>query len=112
MIVFGRLKYMFQDLPDYFTVLDEKNKDLYDLYKNNIVGSPSIIFQTSSTRTGRTLLFCILVGFQVLTITKTRSQVGDNVEKLQLETSPVPVETAVGTVPTRTSRGWFQHGEI
>jgi hypothetical protein len=38
------LKYIFQDLPDYFTVLDEKNKDLYDLYKNNIVGSPSIIF--------------------------------------------------------------------
>jgi G:T-mismatch repair DNA endonuclease (very short patch repair protein) len=38
------LKYMFQDLPDYFTVPDEKNKDLYDLYKNNIVGGPSIVF--------------------------------------------------------------------
>jgi hypothetical protein len=30
------LKYMFQDLPDYFTLPDEKNKDLYDLCKNNI----------------------------------------------------------------------------
>jgi hypothetical protein len=38
------LKYMFQDFPDYFTLPDEKNKDLYDLYKNNI-----------ATRTGRTL---------------------------------------------------------
>ena len=38
------LKYMFQDLPDYFTVPDEKNKDLYDLYKNNIFGGLSIIF--------------------------------------------------------------------
>jgi hypothetical protein len=34
---------MFQDLPDYFTLPDEKNKDLYDLYKNNIVGGPSIV---------------------------------------------------------------------
>ena len=33
------LKYMFQDLPDYFTVPNEKNKDLYDLYKNNIIGA-------------------------------------------------------------------------
>ena len=38
------LKYMFQDLPDYFTLQDEKNKDLYQLYKNNIVGGPSIVF--------------------------------------------------------------------
>jgi hypothetical protein len=38
------LKYMFQDLSDYFTVPDEKNKDLYDLYKNDIVGVPSIVF--------------------------------------------------------------------
>ena len=38
------LKYMFQDLPDYFTLPDEKNKDLYQLYKNNIVGGPSILF--------------------------------------------------------------------
>jgi hypothetical protein len=34
---------MFQELPDYFTVSDEKNKDLYDLCKNNIVGGPSIV---------------------------------------------------------------------
>jgi hypothetical protein len=26
------------------TLPDEKNKDLYDLYKNNIVGGPSIVF--------------------------------------------------------------------
>ena len=38
------LKYMFQDLPDYFTVPDEKKKDLNDLYKNNIVSSTSIVF--------------------------------------------------------------------
>jgi hypothetical protein len=38
------LRYMFQDLPDYFTLPDEKNKDLYELYKNNIVGGPSIVF--------------------------------------------------------------------
>jgi hypothetical protein len=38
------LKYMFQDLPDYFPVQDEKNKDVYDLYKNSIVGGPSIVF--------------------------------------------------------------------
>ena len=34
----------FQDLPDYLTLPDEKNKDLYQLYKNNIVGGPSIVF--------------------------------------------------------------------
>ena len=38
------LKYMFQDLPDYLTVPDEKNKYLYDLYKKNTVVGPSIIF--------------------------------------------------------------------
>jgi len=38
------LKYMFQDLPSYFTIPNEKNKDLYQLYKNNIVGGPSIVF--------------------------------------------------------------------
>jgi hypothetical protein len=60
------LKYMFQDLPDYFPVQDEKNKDVYDLYKNSIVGGPSIVFHRyhekdktfiptrSSTRTERT----------------------------------------------------------
>ena len=36
------LKYMFKDLPDFLTVPDERNKYLYDLYKNNIVGG--IIF--------------------------------------------------------------------
>ena len=38
------LKYMFQDLPSYFTIPNEKNKDLYQLFKNNIVGGPSIVF--------------------------------------------------------------------
>jgi len=38
------LKYMFHDLPSYFTVPNEKNKDLYQLFKNNIVGGPSIVF--------------------------------------------------------------------
>jgi hypothetical protein len=38
------LKYMFHDLPDYFTVPDEKNKDMYDLYRNSIVGGQSIVF--------------------------------------------------------------------
>jgi hypothetical protein len=38
------LKYMFQDLPDYFTLPDERNKNLYQLYKNNIVVGPSIVF--------------------------------------------------------------------
>ena len=38
------LKDMFQDLPDYFTLPNEKNTELYQLYKNNIVGGPSIVF--------------------------------------------------------------------
>ena len=38
------LKYMFQNLPSYFTVPNEKNKDLYQLFKNNIVGGLSIVF--------------------------------------------------------------------
>ena len=38
------LKYMFQDLPDYFTLPEERNKNLYQLYKNNIVVGPSIVF--------------------------------------------------------------------
>jgi hypothetical protein len=41
------LKYMFQDLPDYSTLPDEKNKDLYDLCKNNIVGGPRIVFHNA-----------------------------------------------------------------
>jgi hypothetical protein len=39
-----QLKYMFQDLPDYFTLPDEKNKDMYDLCKNSIVGGPRVVF--------------------------------------------------------------------
>ena len=35
---------MFQNLPDYFTLPNEKNKDLYQLYKNSIVGGPIIVF--------------------------------------------------------------------
>jgi hypothetical protein len=35
---------MFQYLPDYFTLPDEKNKDLYDLYKNGIVGARTSCF--------------------------------------------------------------------
>lgn len=38
------LKYMFQDLPFYFTLATEKYKDVYHLLKNNIVGGPSIVF--------------------------------------------------------------------
>ena len=40
------LLYMFNDLPEktYFTIFNEKNKDLHDLVKQNIVGGPSIIF--------------------------------------------------------------------
>ena len=38
------LKYMFQGLTDYFTLPDEKNKDLYHLLNDNIVGGPSIVF--------------------------------------------------------------------
>ena len=40
------LLYLFNDLPEktYFTIFNEKNKDLHDLVKENIVGGPSIIF--------------------------------------------------------------------
>ena len=40
------LLYLFNDLPEktYFTIFNEKNKDLQDLVKDNIVGGPSIIF--------------------------------------------------------------------
>ena len=36
----------------------------------------------------------------------------DDEEREREETSPIPVETAVGTIPTRTPRGRFQYGEI
>ena len=40
------LLYLFNGLPEktYFTIFNEKNKDLHDLVKDNIVGGPSIIF--------------------------------------------------------------------
>ena len=38
------LKTMFDGLRDYFALLDEKNNDLYEMYKNNIVSGPSIVF--------------------------------------------------------------------
>jgi hypothetical protein len=45
------LKYMFQDLPDYFTLPDEKNKDLYDLCKNNLVGALASCFIVTTRKT-------------------------------------------------------------
>lgn len=40
------LKYLFEFLDDetYFSLFNEKNKDLYDLFKENNTGGPSIIF--------------------------------------------------------------------
>ena len=40
------LLYLFNALPEktYFTIFNEKNKDLHDLVKDNIIGGPSIIF--------------------------------------------------------------------
>ena len=40
------LLYLFNDLPEktYFTIFNDKNKDLHDLVKDNICGGPSIIF--------------------------------------------------------------------
>ena len=40
------LLYLFNDLPEktYFTIFNEKHKDLHDLVKDNICGGPSIIF--------------------------------------------------------------------
>ena len=45
------LKYMFQDLPDYFTVPDEKNKDMYDLYKTSIIGARASCFIVTTRKT-------------------------------------------------------------
>ena len=41
------LLYLFNDLPEktYFTIFNEKNKDLHQLVKDGIVGGPSIVFQ-------------------------------------------------------------------
>ena len=40
------LLYLFNDLPEktYFSIFNEKHKDLHDLVKDNICGGPSIIF--------------------------------------------------------------------
>lgn len=38
------MKYLFQDLPVYFTLPNEKYKDVYRMLKDNIVGGPSIVF--------------------------------------------------------------------
>ena len=38
------MKYLFSDLDCYFTLFNEKDKDLYYTMKDNIVGGPSIIF--------------------------------------------------------------------
>ena len=40
------LLYLFNDLPEktYFTIFNEKNKDFHNLFKDNIIGGPSIIF--------------------------------------------------------------------
>ena len=38
------MQYLFQDLDQYFTLVDESNEDLFWLIKNGIVGGPSIIF--------------------------------------------------------------------
>ena len=40
------LLYLFNDLPEktYFAIFNEKNKDLHDLVKDNIIGGPSIMF--------------------------------------------------------------------
>ena len=40
------LLYLFNDLPEknYFTIFTEKNKDLHNLVKDNVVGGPSLSF--------------------------------------------------------------------
>ena len=40
------LLYLFNDLPEktYFTIFNEKNKDLHNIIKDNVVGGPSLIF--------------------------------------------------------------------
>jgi len=48
------LKYMFQDLPDYFTVPNEKNKDLYMICTRTTSSEPrtpdNIFVTTATTR--------------------------------------------------------------
>ena len=40
------LLYLFNDLPEktYFTLFNEKNKDLHHLVKDHVVGGPSLVF--------------------------------------------------------------------
>ena len=40
------LFYLFNDLPEktYFTLFNEKNKDLHHLVKDHMVGGPSLVF--------------------------------------------------------------------
>ena len=40
------LLYLFNDLPEktYFTLFNEKNKDLHHLFKDHVVGGPSLVF--------------------------------------------------------------------
>ena len=39
------MKYLFKTTPDAeFSLFDEKNKDLHDIFKSNLVGGPSIVF--------------------------------------------------------------------
>jgi len=49
------LKYMFQDLPNYFTIPDKRNNDLHRLLKENIVGGPSIVFHRYHERNVTTI---------------------------------------------------------
>jgi hypothetical protein len=49
------LKYMFQDLPNYFTIPDKRNNDLHRLLKENIVGGTSIVFHRYHERNVTTI---------------------------------------------------------
>jgi hypothetical protein len=49
------LKYMFQDLPNYFTIPDKRNNDLHRLLKENIVGGPSIVLHRYHERNVTTI---------------------------------------------------------
>ena len=49
------LKYMFQDLPNYFTIPDKRNNDLHRLLKENILGDPSIVLHRYHERNVTTI---------------------------------------------------------
>jgi hypothetical protein len=97
------LKYMFQDLPDYFTHGLHVVVFPYSLAQLVVFGRDIFVFQTTVEgfvrwqmadvefiQRGHPLvreepfLFCTLVGFQVLTITKARGKTIADVDKLQL----------------------------